>query len=101
MIQLGAGQARREVSAFMSKYSMLILPRNFEGLLKGTKKSIENTGPDFARFCGGGLARFSKSMEQRMRASHERKDNSTQALVYLSLCSKCFLPQAPPYASQA
>jgi hypothetical protein len=69
--------------------------------MKGTKKSIEDIGGAFVRFCGGGLARFSKSMKQRMRTSHERKDNSTQALVYLPLCSECFLPQAPPYASQA
>jgi hypothetical protein len=40
-----------------------ILPRNFEGLMKGTKKSIEDIGGDAARFCGGGLARFSKKYE--------------------------------------
>jgi hypothetical protein len=45
--------------------------------MKGTKKSIEDIGPDFVGFCRGGLARFSKSMKQRMRTSHERKVNST------------------------
>jgi hypothetical protein len=69
--------------------------------MNGTKKSIEDIGGDAARFCGGGLARFSKSMKQRMRTSHERKDNSTQAFMYLPSCSEFVLPQAPPYASQA
>jgi hypothetical protein len=72
-----------------------------EGLMKGTKRSIEDIGPDTVGFCGGGIARFSNSMKQTTPHENERKDNSTQVLVYLPFCSDCFSPQAPPYASRA
>jgi hypothetical protein len=35
-----------------------LLPRNFEGLLKGTKKRVGDIGEASVGFCGGGLARF-------------------------------------------
>jgi hypothetical protein len=50
-------------------FLMHILPRNFEGLLKGTKKSVGDIGEASVGFCGGGIARFSKSMKQTTRTS--------------------------------
>jgi hypothetical protein len=65
-----------------SSLNTSVLPRNLEGLLKGTKKSVEDIGGASARFCVGFNAVF---QEHEAHHAHEnqRKDIYTQALVYV------------------